>query len=329
MSERVLKVYDSNMYSNNINSNGNCTHNHTKNRTKITDEVKMHSAKRYHETNCMQRKDALDTILEYESIFRWTPEGNDTLLDIGCGTGDVTMDYIVPMAPPGSRIVAGDKSIEMVEYASTNFPHPRITYEELDIEKENHVNEILKKYGQFQHITSFCCLHWAMNQYEIMENIFNLLQPGGEVLMTVFQHHPLYEYYADMSENPKWSLYRPEMKISTSPYFRNENPEKELFLRIERAGFVDINVVLKERMYPFDSQVFIDSTVPVAPFLDHISQSHKDEFLQGYIEKVLTMKLPPPYRSNKERNDKKTIIPFCMLVAHARKPTHASTVLSP
>lgn len=243
----------------------NVIHHHTNNTTETPQthavfkngEVRMHNAKRYHETNCMQRKDALDTILEYQNIFQWTQKGDDSLLDIGTGSGDVTFDYILPALPATSRIIASDKSLEMIKYASENFSHPRITYEKLDIESENDVNEVLKKFGQFHHVTSFCCLHWALKQYDVMENIFHILQPGGDVLITICQHHPLYEHYADMSELSKWSKYRPDMKKSTTPYFRNDNPEKELFLRMERAGFVDINVVLKRRTHLFDSQVFI------------------------------------------------------------------------
>lgn len=227
------------------------------------DEVRMHNAKRYHETNCMQRKDALDTILEYQNILQWSPNGDDSVLDIGAGSGDVTYDYILPVLPRKAQIIASDKSLEMIEYARKNFSHPRITYAKLDIENENDVNEILKRFGQFNHITSFCCLHWALSQYDVMENIFHLLKPGGDILITICQHHPLYEHYADMSEVLKWSKYRHDMKKSTTPYFRKENPENELFLRLEHAGFVDINVVLKHRCHPFDNQVFIGEQIRI------------------------------------------------------------------
>lgn len=258
VSYRMLTAYaKKGNYTNVIHHTNNTTETPQTHAVLKNGEVRMHNAKSYHETNCMQRKDALDTILEYQNIFQWTQKGDDSLLDIGMGSGDVTFEYILPVLPATSRIIASDKSLEMIKYASENFPHPRITYEKLDIENENDVNEVLKKYGQFHHVTSFCCLHWALKQYDVMENIFHLLQPGGDILITICQHHPLYEHYADMSELPKWSKYRPDMKKSTTPYFRNDNPEKELLLRMERAGFVDINVVLKRRTHPFDSQVFI------------------------------------------------------------------------
>ncbi|XP_037041112.1 uncharacterized protein LOC119077870 [Bradysia coprophila] len=286
------------------------------------DDVRMHNAKCYHETNCMQRKDALDTITEYQyrGMFQWSPKGDDSLLDIGTGCSDITYDYILPIIPQNSQIVASDKSQAMLDYASLHFSHPRISFAKLDIESENDVNNVLREYGQFKRITSFFALHWALKQYVVMEHIFSLLQPGGEVLMTHIQNHPLFEHYADMSERPKWSPYRLDMKRFIAPYFRKENPEKELYMRVERAGFVDINIVLKKRIFHFDSQVFLDSIIAIAPFLDEISESLKREFLQIYINKVMTMKLPAPYKSNRERNDGKIIIPFCMLVAHAKKP---------
>ncbi|KAG4074696.1 hypothetical protein HA402_008794 [Bradysia odoriphaga] len=310
---------------NNTNTHIDTNFTHTHRVPLKIDEVRMHNAKLYHKTNCMQRKDALDTITEYQGIFQWSPKGDDILLDIGTGSGDVTHDYILQIMPQKSQIVASDKSQEMIDYASVNFSHPQISFAKLDIESENDVNEVLRQYGQFQHITSFCALHWAPKQYVVMENIFSLLKPGGDILITICQHHPMYEHYADMSEISKWSPYRPDMKRSTTPYFRNENPEKELYIRLERAGFVDINVVLKRRLFHFDSQVFLDSTVPVAPFLDKISESLKQEFLQIYIDRVMTMNLPAPYKSNKERNDGKTLIPFSMLVAHAKKPSSEDT----
>lgn len=63
----------------------------------------------------------------------------------------------------------------------------------------------------------------------------------------------------------------------------------------------------------------------MAPFLDKISQSLKDEFLEIYMNKVYSMKLPAPYKTNKERNDGITMIPYRMLVAHARKPATIDT----
>ncbi|KAG4075107.1 hypothetical protein HA402_013502 [Bradysia odoriphaga] len=288
------------------------------------DEVRMHNAKCYHDTNFMQREDALDTITEYQRFYQWSPKGNDYLLEIGIGCGDITYDYILPIIPQKTQIVASDKSQEMLDYARLNFSHPRISFAKLDIESENDVNDVLRKYGQFQHITSFFAIHWA-NQHLAMENIFRLLQPGGEVFMTLVQSHVLYEQYADIYDFPKWTPFKRDMIKTTSPYFRNESPEKELYRRMERAGFVDINIALKKRLCHFDSQLFIDSIVPVVPFLDKVSESLKQEFIQIYNNKVMTMNLPAPYKSNKERNDGKTLIPFCMLVAHARKPSTEDT----
>lgn len=64
----------------------------------------------------------------------------------------------------------------------------------------------------------------------------------------------------------------------------------------------------------------LDSIVAVAPFLDKTSDSLKEEFIQIFVNRLMTMNLPAPFKSNKERNDGKTILPFRMLVAYAKKP---------
>ncbi|KAG4074697.1 hypothetical protein HA402_008795 [Bradysia odoriphaga] len=104
---------------------GNNTNRHnTQTNTLRIDEARMHNAKCYDATNCMQRKDALDIITEYQGIFQWSPKGDDILLDIGTGSGDVTHDCILQIMPQKSQIVASDKSQEMIDYASVHFSLP-------------------------------------------------------------------------------------------------------------------------------------------------------------------------------------------------------------
>ncbi|KAL1481132.1 hypothetical protein MTO96_050433 [Rhipicephalus appendiculatus] len=54
---------------------------------------------------------------------------NQQFLDIGCGTGDFTRDWLLPRCPPCRRLVAVDASEEMLSYARVNSAHPDIEYE--------------------------------------------------------------------------------------------------------------------------------------------------------------------------------------------------------
>lgn len=286
----------------------------------------LDKAKAYNETNCLQRQDAEDTLNEFGDKIKWLVEGGDSVLHIGSRSGDVLFDYIFTLLPKNFAWLVGiDKSEEMISYALENYRHPKLFFERADIINTNDVNRLQNRFGPFDHITTLCSLHWVMDQEVAFKNIFNLLAPNGDILITMCENHPLYEHYRDMMALDKWSDYREQMKLSTSPYFGVSDPVKMLRETLEKAGFKYIHVELKERTVRYERQVFIDSTVPVAPFLDKISETLKQEFLDIYINKVMTMDLPAPYKSNKERNDGKTLIPFRMLVAYARKPNTEDT----
>lgn len=95
---------------------------------------------------------------EYKAKMRWRPDGKDSLLDIGCAGGNITMDVIHPMLPKTfSRLVGVDISETMVDYAKRNFEIPQVSFDVLNIGCD--LTEFLKKNDCFDHITSSLCLH--------------------------------------------------------------------------------------------------------------------------------------------------------------------------
>ncbi|KAL1472350.1 hypothetical protein MTO96_039396 [Rhipicephalus appendiculatus] len=102
-------------------------------------------------------------------------------LDLGCGTGDFTCQWLLPRCPPRARIVAVDSSQEMLSYARQMFSHPRIEYDHLDISGD--VDKFIDKYGTFDRIYSFFCLNWVRDQDQAMKNVSSLLSSGGECVL--------------------------------------------------------------------------------------------------------------------------------------------------
>lgn len=218
----------------------------------------LDKAKSYDETNCMQRKDAEDSLNEYASKIKWLPNGTDSVLHIGSRSGDVLFDYIFPLLPKNfKRIVGIDKSDTMVSYATENYRHPKLFFEQADIVDRRDIDKILREYGQFDHITTLCSLHWALNQELAFKNIFDLMAPNGDIFITMCQDHPLYQHYRDMMALEKWKNYRQQMVESTSPYFGSSDPVKMLKQTLEKAGFKDIMVEIKDRQFHYEKQVFI------------------------------------------------------------------------
>lgn len=118
------------------------------------------------------------------------------ILDIGCGPGDFTFSYLLPLIPKDGEVViysedylhyylykkknyifksvyfkyqklkylqwGGDVSQAMIQYANSNFQDPRLRFEVMDIAD----SDIGEKYRDtFNTVFSSFCLHWVQDQW--------------------------------------------------------------------------------------------------------------------------------------------------------------------
>lgn len=118
----------------------------------------------YQKGNKLQRHDAEQIIKEYSHRLQWRFDGRDTLLDIGTGPGDVLIDFIYAIMPKQfGRIVGSDVSPKMIDYAQDVYKsYGKCEFKVLDIGTEKDLPNDMRE--QFDHVTSFYCLHWIQNQ---------------------------------------------------------------------------------------------------------------------------------------------------------------------
>lgn len=120
----------------------------------------MNKAKLYQRSNKLQRVDTKLVLEEYAPLIKWN--GLDTVMDAGCGTGDVTIDFLLPEMPTTyTHLVGTDISESMIRLAKETYENlPRVSFERFDI--SGVVDPKFLNY--FDHVTSFFCLHWVQNQ---------------------------------------------------------------------------------------------------------------------------------------------------------------------
>lgn len=122
----------------------------------------MHNGKFYAQFNFAQRKSAFEVLGEFSHFFNW-PIGEGKLLDIGTGSGDVLMEFIVPKLPENVKVYGSDISEEMLEYAKENFGNEIASFHQADICADYEL--LAKKLPKsFDNITSFFCFHWIQDQ---------------------------------------------------------------------------------------------------------------------------------------------------------------------
>lgn len=115
----------------------------------------------YKTSNDLQTKESQHFLNHCFNQVKWNPEGGDEIIEIGCGTGNITCQILKPMFPEGfNRIIATDKNKDMIEVARSGFQDAQVEFEVLDL-----VGELPEKWiGHFDHVFSFFCLNWIQEQ---------------------------------------------------------------------------------------------------------------------------------------------------------------------
>ncbi|KAL1476492.1 hypothetical protein MTO96_018480 [Rhipicephalus appendiculatus] len=126
-------------------------------------------------------------------------------LEVGCGTGNITRNHVLPLCPPRlKRLVGADISEAMLEYARTAHDHPKVDYRRLDITADEDVSRFIAEEGRFQRVYSFLALHCIQDKAAALKNIERLMTPGGECLVIYHPYAQSEKYYRALLESGLW-----------------------------------------------------------------------------------------------------------------------------
>jgi trans-aconitate 2-methyltransferase len=169
-----------------------------------------------------------------ELISKMNFKGNESLLDIGCGDGKVTMEF-AELLPEG-RVLGVDNSDEMIAHAKSLFPpssFPNLDFQQADATQ-------LSFDQRFDIVFSNAALHWIIDHRPVIKGIYELLKPkGGIYIQTGAQGNAwdVLEVAYHMMEEKKWRCYFQEFSF---PYGFYSPEDYEPWL--EEAGFKDIYI---------------------------------------------------------------------------------------
>ena len=102
-----------------------------------------------------------------EDLIGWLhPQKGERILDLGCGTGQLTFE----ISESGAEVVGMDNSPEMISKAKANYPHLRF-------EVKNATNFQFDE--KFDAVFSNATLHWINDQRNVIKCIYNNLKEDG------------------------------------------------------------------------------------------------------------------------------------------------------
>ncbi|GAB0099158.1 hypothetical protein DMENIID0001_150040 [Sergentomyia squamirostris] len=221
---------------------------------------------------------------EFGDWINWRKGGEDAVLDIGSGPGRAVREALLPHLPGTySRVVCSDICPEMVERQRREFEaDDRISGEVIDISVKFQ-NDLIARIGTFDHVTSFFCLHWVHDQQKAMDNIFRVLQPGGDALLVIAADSPIFDALLCVCDNPRWRECFDDIKdIYSFPYMKLDEAADLGVKFMEKAGFVDVKAELREWYFNFATNAEREDFLRSMPnkFSKKITPEQEEEIFQ-------------------------------------------------
>jgi trans-aconitate methyltransferase len=162
-----------------------------------------------------------------------TLQGNESILDVGCGDGKVTA-FIASRVPQG-HVIGVDSSPSMIEVARRD--HTQV--KNLSFEVVDAIDIDFDQ--QCDCVVSFSALHWVQDQLRALKHIHRALKSGGFAMLKVgcCEDSAQSRAMQEVRSRPTWKNY---FEQQPERYFGKTKIEYESMLK--QAGFKNAQVTM-------------------------------------------------------------------------------------
>jgi trans-aconitate 2-methyltransferase len=116
------------------------------------------------------------TVRGRDAVARLELRGDETVLDAGCGTGQVTETLLTRL--PRGRVIALDASAQMLDAARARLGRdPRVSFLQADLAQPLPLAEPVDA------IASTSTLHWVRDHDALFRHLADALRPGGQLVV--------------------------------------------------------------------------------------------------------------------------------------------------
>ena len=218
-----------------------------------------------------------------ELIGKLRLNGNERVLDIGCGDGKVTA-AIAACVPTGS-VTGIDISPEMCRFAQEHFPrsiHKNLTFARMDASH-------LVFFEEFDVVFSNAALHWIPVHKPLLAGIARSLCPGGRLLVQMGgkgNAAQVFDALTVLLENPRWARYFLGFSFTYGFFWPEEYRQW-----LADAGLEPVRVELipKDMVYP-DKEAFAGwIRTTWLPWMARLPEGEQPVFTKAIIDEYLAM----------------------------------------
>jgi trans-aconitate 2-methyltransferase len=196
-------------------------------------------------------------------------DGDEVLLDAGCGTGRVTAMLLDRL--PRGRVFALDASKKMLQEASQNLAQyaGRVEFVEANLADPLPIAELLD--GVFSTAT----FHWVPDHDALFRNLAAVIRPGGQLVAQCGGAGNL-DSVGEVVET--WGLRWPAWAFDDA---------ESTAAALADAGFVDIQTWLNPEPTGFGNREEMAEylrTVVLRTYLEAVAEDERDGLLEGVLD---------------------------------------------
>jgi trans-aconitate 2-methyltransferase len=223
---------------------------------------------------------------------RLAPMPGERILDLGCGTGRLTIALLEAMGE--GHVVGLDRSAAMLKEAvSRSATRPPVTPLHDASVRPSRLSFVmgdgtaLPFAGAFDAVFSTATLHWILDHDAVFASVYRALAPGGRFVAQCggFRNlERLLEHASALMAEPAWAAYfrdwRPSWQFADVP---------TTMMRLERAGFTSVDAYLEEAPTPLaDREQFAEfvQLICLRPHMARIPDADQPSFIAAIVERA-------------------------------------------
>jgi trans-aconitate methyltransferase len=192
------------------------------------------------------RQSSLQQAMAEEQLGLLTLQGDERILDVGCGDGKITAEIAVRV--PRGSVLGVDPSADMVRFASSRFGPAHLGNLRFEVAD---VRSLLYR-NQFDLIVSFNALHWVPEQGKALTSIRAALKSDGRAMLRLVprgERKSLEAVIDDVRKRPRWAGYFTGFRM---PYV-HFTPEEYRALA-ERSGLRVLGLTVQDKAWDFKTR---------------------------------------------------------------------------
>lgn len=224
---------------------------------------------------------------KYGHLIRWRKGGHDSVIDAGCGPGNVLTEVIYPVVKGKcARVYALDLSQEMLNYCeekNRSLKGVALDLVKMDVESEEDLRTFLENHGQVDHVIASFLLHWLMDEKVGLRNMWRMLKPGGDFFSVHFHTVITFLMHEHVQSSPKWGRYFKSLNLHTPKSATEDHSEVEFRQTLEECGFIDTFVGLKRGTWTMPPNDFVTLIGSAHVQIKNIPVEIVDEYLRDYV----------------------------------------------